>query len=281
MKKLINSIIAIVLTAFLLVSTGQAQELVAKLKKLDAAWKAHDYDGIMAFFTGNAVVQLMPPPPDGGRYEGKEQVGTFVRNLLPNFRVESIHFRQEGSTVKWLFTVHSDFFAQMGVNPVKGEGTAVFEKDKITSFTPVFDNATVAKMVATGFFKAFDEGMPLDALANQFMAPDVKIHVSSSPMDVAAYQQFGQAFRRAFPDGKHTIAFQIAEGDKVVTRVVYAGTHTGTFQGIPATNKPIRITGTVIGRVVDGKIVERWAEFDAMGLMQQLGVVPAPGRKAN
>ena len=60
-----------------------------------------------------------------------------------------------------------------------------------------------------------------------------------------------------------------------MTRWTARGTHTGEFQGIPATGKAIRMTGTDIDRIVDGKIVECWAHLDELGLMQQLGVVGA------
>jgi len=81
----------------------------------------------------------------------------------------------------------------------------------------------------------------------------------------------------AFPDLKMTIEDQIAEGDKVVTRWTATGTHNGELMGIPATGKQVRVTGIDITRWSGGKSVEHWAQFDQMGLMQQLGVIPAPG----
>ena len=81
----------------------------------------------------------------------------------------------------------------------------------------------------------------------------------------------------AFPDLKVTSDFQLAEGDKVVMRWTATGTHTGELMGIPATGKRIKMTGIGIVRVAAGKITELWIESDQMGLMQQLGVVPAPG----
>jgi steroid delta-isomerase-like uncharacterized protein len=284
MKRFITATLGLALLALVLTTEGNAQEpkLVAKIKQFDAAWNAQNFDGAMAFFADDATMKLMPPPPDGGVYSGKQQIGDFMKGLLPGFHVESIHFRQEGNTVKWLFTVHSDYFGQMGVNPVTGEATAVFEKEKIKSFTPVFDNATSGKMVARGFFDAFDKGIALDAMGEQFLAPDFVFRgPSMPPMDVAAYKQFGASFRTGFPDLVHTIEDQIAEGEKVVTRVTVTGTNKGEFQGMPATGKQVKITGIAIDRVVNGKIKERWVEFDVMGLMQQLGAIPMPGQKSN
>lgn len=62
--------------------------------------------------------------------------------------------------------------------------------------------------------------------------------------------------------------------DLVVTRFTATGTHKGEFQGISPTNKKVRITGIVINRIEGNKIVERWTEIDALGILAQLGVVP-------
>lgn len=88
---------------------------------------------------------------------------------------------------------------------------------------------------------------------------------------------FTGMYRSAFPDTKMTIDLQIAEGDKVTTRWTAHGTHKGELMGIPATGKQVTITGVGIDRIAGGRIVETWGEFDLMGMMQQLGVVPSPG----
>jgi predicted ester cyclase len=82
----------------------------------------------------------------------------------------------------------------------------------------------------------------------------------------------------AFPDGKTTTDDLIAEGDKVVERFRLVGTHKGDFMGIPATGKPIKVTDMSIFRIANGKIVDHWGENDAMSLLMQLGVLPAPGQ---
>ncbi len=70
----------------------------------------------------------------------------------------------------------------------------------------------------------------------------------------------------------------IAEGEKVVSRLTVHGVHQGDFQGIPPTGKAVMQTGIDILRLAGGKVIERWGEFDNLGLMQQLGVIPAPGQ---
>jgi steroid delta-isomerase-like uncharacterized protein len=90
-------------------------------------------------------------------------------------------------------------------------------------------------------------------------------------------KQFFMSLRSAFPDIKFSIEDQIAEGDMIATRWSARATHTGDFRGIPATGRPGTITGVSIYRVVNGKLVEGWTNLDELGLLKQLGVIPAPG----
>ena len=70
----------------------------------------------------------------------------------------------------------------------------------------------------------------------------------------------------------------IAEGDKVVSRITYRGTHTGDLMGIPPTGKSVTVPEIIVDQFADGRIVESWRLFDQMAMMQQLGVIPAPGQ---
>jgi steroid delta-isomerase-like uncharacterized protein len=81
--------------------------------------------------------------------------------------------------------------------------------------------------------------------------------------------------RRAFPDSQWRVEEQIAEGNKVLTRFVWSGTHRDEFLGIPATNRAIRVWGMVIDRLEDRKVTSTRILLDTWSLMQQLGVVPA------
>ena len=114
----------------------------------------------------------------------------------------------------------------------------------------------------------------IDALA----APNFVAHLpgAPSPLDLAGFKQYAAPFDEGFPGGKLTIDDQIAEGDVVVTRNTWHATHTGNFQGIPPTGKQVAMTGIAIMRVANGKIAEFWGEFDALGLLQQIGAIPAP-----
>jgi len=84
-----------------------------------------------------------------------------------------------------------------------------------------------------------------------------------------------RGMRAAFPDMHWSVEEQLADGDKVLTRFVWTGTHRGPFLGIPATGRRVSVWGMVIDRLVDGRIKETRILMDALGLMSQLGAAPA------
>ena len=84
--------------------------------------------------------------------------------------------------------------------------------------------------------------------------------------------------RSAFPDFKATINDLIAEGDKVVIHMTWNGTQQGEFMGIPPTGKRISVGIFDILRIAEGQTMEHWGLMDRMAMMQQLGVIPAPGQ---
>lgn len=85
---------------------------------------------------------------------------------------------------------------------------------------------------------------------------------------------FFERFVAAFPDIRITVDAVVAEGDTTVARIRATATHTGEGLGIAATHRPVNLTGIVWTRWRDGKIVEAWNEFDALGMMQQLTTPP-------
>lgn len=78
-----------------------------------------------------------------------------------------------------------------------------------------------------------------------------------------------------FPDMQSSIEEQIALDDKVVTRVVWRGTHLGLYSGVPPTGKAVEVMAIILWRFQEGKVVEDWTVGDQFGLFQQLGVLPA------
>ena len=119
-----------------------------------------------------------------------------------------------------------------------------------------------------------------DPAAAEYLAPDAVVHLPGAPGPLHREQVLGllDRFYAAFPDLHHTVEDQVADGDTVVTRMTLRGTHQGEFQGIPPTGKPIVVSLIGIDRFENGKFAEQWSQLDTLGLLQQLGAIPAPGQ---
>lgn len=96
------------------------------------------------------------------------------------------------------------------------------------------------------------------------------------PLDASGHRQYSEIMLAAFPDLERTVEDLVAGGDKVVARWSARGTHLGDFNGIPPTGRVVQSSGITIFRLAGGKIVEEWSESDMLGLLGQLGAVPAP-----
>jgi steroid delta-isomerase-like uncharacterized protein len=117
------------------------------------------------------------------------------------------------------------------------------------------------------------------------MAADYVHHDPQSPnvpSGIEGYKQFVGYYLNAFPDLHFTTEDEFADENTVVSRWIATGTHQGDLPGMPRTGRQFSVTGMIIARVRNGKFIESWGNWDALGLMQQLGVVPseAQGRAA-
>jgi steroid delta-isomerase-like uncharacterized protein len=134
------------------------------------------------------------------------------------------------------------------------------------------DNITVVRRLLD---EAFNEGRLEtvdETVASDFVGYDPAL---PEPIrGIAAEKDVVSGYRHAFPDLHIRIDDVIAEGDKVVTRWTARGTHRGDLWGIEPTGKEATVTGISIDRVEDGRIVEAWTNWDTLGMMQQLGVIP-------
>ena len=114
-------------------------------------------------------------------------------------------------------------------------------------------------------------------VTDELFAPNYAHHDSSTP-DVGrgpeSEKKRATLYRTAFPDLRLTIEDIIAEGETVMARWSCRGTHKGDLSGIAPTGKQFSISGVSIARLTNGKMAEGWVNWDAQGLMQQLGVVP-------
>jgi predicted ester cyclase len=116
---------------------------------------------------------------------------------------------------------------------------------------------------------------------NELIAPDFVSYGAAGFPDIRgidAFKQFFESFLNAFPDLSFGVDLILAEGDLVMARGPLSGTHTGNFMGIaPPTHKRITWSGTAIFHIVNGKATERWQDWDGLGFMQQMGVLPEVG----
>lgn len=130
------------------------------------------------------------------------------------------------------------------------------------------------KLVARRALEACSAGSDL-AIFDEVMDPAWHNHWLAIPDGVEACKAVVKASWGAFPDMRTTVEDQIAEGDLVVSRTKLVGTHSGDFNGHPPSGKKFEMNGIAIERVVNGKIVETWESWDSLGMLQQIGVIPA------
>jgi steroid delta-isomerase-like uncharacterized protein len=131
------------------------------------------------------------------------------------------------------------------------------------------------KELVRRFYEAIDRGD--SAILDEFLAADYDDHnppFPNLPLGRAGSREGFRLALGAFSDFHHEVEDQIAEGDKVVTRMRASGRHTGEFLGIPATGKEVTMTGIAVHRIANGKIAAHWSEVDAFGFFQQLGSFP-------
>jgi steroid delta-isomerase-like uncharacterized protein len=125
------------------------------------------------------------------------------------------------------------------------------------------------ELFMSGDLDELDQLVSEDAVDHDAQNPNAGIHGPEGAKRTAAI------YRGAFPDLQITVEDQLAEGDKVVTRWTAVGTQDGDLAGLPASGRSSTVTGMTIDRIEGGKIVESWGNWDTLGMMQQLGAIPA------
>jgi predicted ester cyclase len=162
---------------------------------------------------------------------------------------------------------------------VKELGRQVLRKGPEEASGSAEENKAVARRE---FEEMYNQGGNLDA-AEEIYAPNFVGHepTSGESRGVEGAKQFAASYRQAFPDLECTIEEQVAEGEKVVSRWRARGTHEGETEDLgPPTGNRVEITGISMSTIAEGKLVEDWTNFDAMGMMQQLGMVPEAAQQA-
>jgi predicted ester cyclase len=136
-----------------------------------------------------------------------------------------------------------------------------------------------AEQNKTNVRRGFEEGMNQRNLAvfDELLAPNYVNHSLPAPAPgPEGMRAVVEMFLAGFPDFHVVLEDVVADGNLVCTRGYFTGTHTGDFQGIPATGKSIKVNYIDMWRLEEGRGAENWAQLDMLGLMQQLGVIPAP-----
>lgn len=114
-------------------------------------------------------------------------------------------------------------------------------------------------------------------LVDEIISPSHALHdpnVTGSAIGPEAYKRQVTRFVTAFPDLRFTIEDAVAENEKLVVAWTISGTHQGAFMGIPATNKKVSVEGITINHIVNGKIMDSYVSWDALGMIQQMGAAP-------
>src|SRR3979411_2934767 len=133
-------------------------------------------------------------------------------------------------------------------------------------------------LVHQWFDEVWNQGR--EATIDDLLSKDAPIYgLGEGDMDVrgpSGFKPFFRNLRTSFPDLKIRIEDTIAEPDKAVVRVVLEGTHSGDGLGIPATGRRVRVAGIVIVYSSEGKLIAGWNSWDQLGLLRQIGAIPAP-----
>ena len=135
------------------------------------------------------------------------------------------------------------------------------------------DTKAIARRLLEEAFNSGNLDVIDELLAPEFVNHDAALPEPTTGIDAAKASIGG--YRAAFPDLRITLEQQVADAELVATRWTARGTHQGELFGITPTGKQATVTGITIDRIVGGRIVESWTNWDTLGLMQQLGVVPA------
>ena len=140
---------------------------------------------------------------------------------------------------------------------------------------PADENKAIARRYIEGFWS--QGSVP----AEDLLTPDYVVHDPGTPGrtgGVEGENQVASMYRAVFADLRFSVEDVLAEGDRSVIRWTARGTHHGELLGIAPTGKAVAIPGISILRIAGGKIAEHWLNWDTLGLLQQLGAIPAPGQ---
>jgi steroid delta-isomerase-like uncharacterized protein len=159
---------------------------------------------------------------------------------------------------------------------VQGLTRRVLSRDTEETSVSVEENKAVVRrwfeeLFNAGNLEVADEIIAADHVNHDPTLPDI-------PSGPEGQKQVVNLYRGAFTNAHISVEDQLAEGDRVATRWTGSGTHQGEFMGVAPSGNQVTVTGITINRVSGGKIAESWTNYDALGMMQQIGAVPELGQ---
>lgn len=297
MKKTLRSVLMFLVVGLLLATTVGAAPAPAKdpegvIGAIFGALNAGDVKLATSNVAEDAVLVLLPAAiaaPDPNVIQGKEAIGKWWTMLAADKAgFELSDFRTDGDKVSWKATMTGGYFTDLGLTePLHAEGVGIVENGQLKSYIWNMSGESMARLAAAealaankqaarSWLAAWEQG---DQKAmGELLAADFVNHSPPLPEDRDGFIAAGVATHESFPTGKYTIQNLMAAGDMVSLYGHFDGAHTGKpFDGIPATGAKAGFDFSVLFKMKDGKIADRWATADdVMGLLVPLGFKLTP-----
>lgn len=269
----------------------QARDPEGAIRAIFGALNAGDVELATSNVAGDAVLVLLPPAiaaPDPNVIQGKEAIGEWWTMLVADnggFDISDV--KVDGNKVTWKAAMTGDFFTNLGLEPLQAEGMGIVENGLLKSYIWNVSSESMARLdtamalavnkeAVRSWLTAWEKG---DQKAmGELLARDFVNHTPPMPKDRKGFIEAGVESHEQFPTGKYTIQNIIADGDMVAVFGNFEGTHTGKpFAGIAAKGAKANFDFSLLFRMKDGKIAERWATADSvMGMLVPLGYTLTP-----
>ena len=202
-------------------------------------------------------------------WDSKEQADAYNASDYPKV-LKAVHTMLDGAPKVQNLNVISSTMQHAG----SGSGTAASASSAAAASSGEMPSTTENKKIVRRFMEECWNKGDKDAMRD-LIADKCRYHDPAFP-GVENVQQHITACRSAFPDLRFTIEDMIGERNEVVAHWTARGTHKGPFLGMQPTNRSCTVSGTSISRIEGDKVVEHWADWNVMTLMEQLGVTAAP-----
>lgn len=275
-----------------LILAAPADDTRAAVAAVAEALAAHDAAKAASLFTADASVTLVVDPAPAGRtkkipdevFLGPDPVRDFMDVHAPGWQATITDLAADGERATWSWAISADRFRALGIERIDVRAEATARDGKLRRLVLVPSAESSARLVAEipagnkALLRAYIDRINARdyAVLDDFVARSFDQH-SYMPMAGGSQglKDFYKEFSRAFPDFRFTLEEVIAEGDVVAVRMTARYTHKGEFMGIAPTNKAVTVSKFDFFRMAGGKCVAHWDSVDRLGLLQQLGVLPA------